>query len=294
VKPYSVIDSSRTCSEVCSSTGSPAAGSGPGGDVDEVADPTDVDDDAAAVAVGDATSQVGDHGDLQGVPRAAPDGGWRPGGDDPRSASNGFPAAAAGARGGQVGLGQGVGRRGARDRVGQPRTGEVGQRDRERVGDVGGRGNLVEPELGSDEPADGSLVGVARAGDGLLDLVRAVGHDREPDPRRGEQRHARRLPGRHRRADVGREQHPFDRDRVGPVGLDHRDDGVVDGEQPLLERRVAVGADAVEVQQPRTRGRAGHDPEPAAGQAGVDPQHHRRVTGLLEGRERRSERAFAP
>ena len=164
-----------------------------------------------------------------------------------------------------------LGRRHARDHRGAP---AVTDRQRQRVGRVGGCRFCLQRKDSRHHRGDLSLVRVAVTGDGGLDLAGRVEMHvdvalggRERDDPAG-------LRGTHHRRHVLLGEDPLDRDDVGTVGVHPVFDGVADGQQPTLKGLVGRGADHVDVQRDDLPPRAAlDDGQPATRQPGVDTHH---------------------
>ncbi len=106
---------------------------------------------------------------------------------------------------------------------------DVADGQRQRVGGVGGPGQLGEPQQPGHHGADLRLVGAAAAGDGGLDLAGGVQRDRQAAPGGHDDGDRAGLRGAHDRADVVLAEDPLDRDRVGPVLVEPLLDAALDG-----------------------------------------------------------------
>jgi len=154
----------------------------------------------------------------------------------------------------------------------------VADRQRQRIGRVGGPGRLSEPEQAGDHGRDLRLVGLTRPGDGRLDLARRVRAHRQPGPGRREQRDGAGLRGAHDRAHVVLAEDPLDGHLLGPVRGDQRGDLAVEVQQPCGQVGLRVGAHDLDGDQRARPARPTLDDADAApGQPGVDAEHAHRA-----------------
>ena len=151
--------------------------------------------------------------------------------------------------------------------------GQVAQSQGHGVGRVDGTQRRGDAEQRLDHALDLVLVGGARTGDRLLDLVGRVLDHVAAGADRLDHGHARGLGHGDRRAGVHLEQDPLDRHHRRPVlGQEGAQVGLQAG-QPLRNGQVGIGAEHAGGDGPRPAARPLDDAVPAARQTGIDAEH---------------------